>query len=334
MLTQPLQRPRAQRPELSPSSLMSSALAWPMAARRDARDPGDAASQDTTRLESGWCDWGLLLNAVSQRLRTFVEPFPAPSGAGGQDAQARTQAGVLECAAALDQLHALLTRQTVAQRQLEEEMNRTRAALARARSELAGTAAATRLERHQALHDGLTALPNLHCLQERLETVVARASGPPVTLTLLHIALDGLPAVNDIHGHRTGDELLRIVAARLSRATRANDLVCRIGGGDFACLLTENIQHDDLQRLAAKLFDTVAAPVLIDSLRLAAHPSMGIASCTARSEGGAALLEEAHRALSLAKEHRSARAFFNEAARDDRPAQPVSGHVRVPFGAP
>ena len=56
---------------------------------------------------------------------------------------------------------------------------------------------------------------------------------------MLYIDLDGLKAINDRHGHDTGDELLKIVALRLRAALRARDVVSRLGGDEFACLLTD-----------------------------------------------------------------------------------------------
>ena len=295
---------------------------WPLAPRHETRDVARGHHPPVVSAEWELSDWGDLLNAVSQRLRAIVgRRLVTLSGLPVNDARSRTQTGVLDCATALDQLHALVLRQLEGQRRLEHEMATTQAALAQARAELAGTLAGERFARHQALHDGLTSLPNLRYFNERLAAAVAQPASAPGTLTVLYIDLDGFKAVNDTHGHHTGDELLRIVAARLSRATRTSDLFCRIGGDEFACLLTEQIQHDELQRLACKLFDAVSAPLLIDSLRLTISPSIGIATCAADASGARTLLKHADQAMYRAKQHRSGYAFF-EAVAGDLPKAP------------
>ena len=86
-----------------------------------------------------------------------------------------------------------------------------------------------------ALMDPLTGLYNRRSLDRALQDGLAR--GEPFTLMILDI--DHFKRVNDAHGHDAGDDVLRIVAQRLRAALRADDLLCRLGGEEFAVLMPQ-----------------------------------------------------------------------------------------------
>lgn len=85
--------------------------------------------------------------------------------------------------------------------------------------------------------DVLTGVANLFAFREvsTRELARSRRSGEP--LTLLFLDIDGFKAVNDFHGHSTGDEVLRRIARALCYAARRNDLVARVGGDEFVVLM-------------------------------------------------------------------------------------------------
>jgi GGDEF domain-containing protein len=112
-----------------------------------------------------------------------------------------------------------------------------------------GQAAALAQERErQALHDPLTGLANRTQLLERALPALAASAGEAPTVALLMVDLDGFKEVNDTHGHLAGDELLRLVGARLAAAVRPADMVARFGGDEFAILLCD-LSPDDLGEL-------------------------------------------------------------------------------------
>ena len=93
----------------------------------------------------------------------------------------------------------------------------------------------------------------------------------------MYIDLDGFKPINDRHGHGIGDEVLRIVALRLIHALRAKDMVSRLGGDAFACLVADWQDRDQLSRLGRRIFGAVAAPLSMGNVRVTVSPSIGIA---------------------------------------------------------
>ena len=94
---------------------------------------------------------------------------------------------------------------------------------------------------------------------------------------------------------------MRIVVARLARALRADDMVCRWGSDGFAGLLLGDIDPTALAHLAEKLFATVSAPLQIGALTLSIRPSIGLAMAPADGSTSGALLQHADAALHRAK---------------------------------
>jgi diguanylate cyclase (GGDEF)-like protein/PAS domain S-box-containing protein len=91
--------------------------------------------------------------------------------------------------------------------------------------------------RHLADHDSLTGLPNRRFFEEQLAIVVGRCQRYGENATLLLLDLDGFKEVNDAHGHRSGDDVLKAVANAIREQIRASDTPARVGGDEFAVLL-------------------------------------------------------------------------------------------------
>jgi len=118
--------------------------------------------------------------------------------------------------------------------------------------------AATALLAHQAQHDPLTGLPNRRAFEERLEESVAASKRAGDHGALCFIDLDRFKIVNDTCGHAAGDELLCRIARLIRQRVRDQDVVCRIGGDEFALIL-RGCNRTDALRIAEHLREGVAA---------------------------------------------------------------------------
>ena len=94
-----------------------------------------------------------------------------------------------------------------------------------------------------ARQDPLTGLANRRLFDERLEQEMSDAIRHGRSLAVAILDLDGFKAVNDLHGHPSGDRVLQETAARLQRALRRGDLLARVGGEEFAWILPEVHSH-------------------------------------------------------------------------------------------
>lgn len=211
-----------------------------------------------------------------------------------------------------DELHTKLMSEIARRRALELALVDARIALAQAQAELAGTQAEERRARHLAMHDSLTALPNRGFFWQHLHHALARVEPQGSGLAVLFLDLDSFKPVNDAYGHDVGDELLRIVAARLACTVRADDMMSRLGGDEFACLLADSPNREQLIRVASKLVHAVSDPVKIGSQMLTVRLSIGIAVYPADGGTAEALLKNADAAMYRAKRLQTGYAFFTQ----------------------
>ncbi len=117
---------------------------------------------------------------------------------------------------------------------------------------------------YQSLHDTLTGLPNRALVIDRAAQMLARARRAPSPVAALYVDIDGFKQVNDSLGHAAGDELLRVVAARLSEVIRGADTVGRLGGDEFVVLLEDYALDAGPEMVAERICDVIAQPVQLE----------------------------------------------------------------------
>jgi diguanylate cyclase (GGDEF)-like protein/PAS domain S-box-containing protein len=152
---------------------------------------------------------------------------------------------------------------------------------------------------HQAFHDSLTGLANRALFRDRLEQSLVAPDGP--TFAVLFCDLDDFKTVNDGLGHPAGDELLRIVTARLSESLRPGDTAARLGGDEFAVLLRGPVTVEEACAVAQRVLDTLARPVVVHGAEITPSASIGIAMSDAGPGAAATLMSNADLALYVAK---------------------------------
>jgi len=134
--------------------------------------------------------------------------------------------------------------------------------------------------RHQAFHDALTGLPNRLLALDRAEQMLARGRRQQIPLAALYVDLDGFKHVNDTFGHAAGDEVLRVVAARLMTVVREGDTAARLGGDEFIVLLEGSTLDAGPELVAERLLAVLHQPYELSNTsgrKLSLSASIGIA---------------------------------------------------------
>jgi diguanylate cyclase (GGDEF)-like protein len=181
------------------------------------------------------------------------------------------------------------------------ELQRLRHALAQSQRALARAQADLVLARRAAHSDALTGLPNRLGFDRPSRRVLAEHDSGEQLLALLFVDLDGFKAVNDRLGHDAGDELLRVVGARLRHAMREGDLVCRHGGDEFVCLLPHLADAGRAAAIAEGLVRAIAAPCQIGPHPVRVTASIGLAMYPRDGSTVGALVRSADAAMYAAK---------------------------------
>ncbi len=173
----------------------------------------------------------------------------------------------------------------------------------------AATLAAGALRR-QALHDGLTGLPNRALLKDRLTAALAEAMRAARPVALLVMDLDRFKEVNDALGHHVGDLMLVRLADRLRELLRDADVIARLGGDEFAVLLTTHVSVEGAVTVARRVHAALLEPFDIDGLRLQTNASIGIAVFPDHATDADALTQRADVAMYQAKRTGSGHAVY------------------------
>lgn len=222
--------------------------------------------------------------------RSVAEPLSRLAGAVD-----RMSSGVLDVSvpdsASTDELRALERGFNTMARSIAEAHQSLQSRVDEATSRLA----------HQALHDPLTGLPNRRAFEQALEEAVSASRRANDHGVLCFIDLDRFKIVNDSCGHAAGDELLRGIARLVRQRVRAEDLICRIGGDEFALIL-RGCGSIEGQRIAEALRAAIAAYRFSwENRRFSVGASVGLAVIDGSLESAAAVTVAADMACYAAK---------------------------------
>ncbi|EGV19642.1 diguanylate cyclase/phosphodiesterase with PAS/PAC and Chase sensor(s) [Thiocapsa marina 5811] len=176
---------------------------------------------------------------------------------------------------------------------------------------------------HIAHYDALTSLPNRVLLSFRLLQAMAQTKRRAQRLAVAYLDLDGFKAINDTHGHETGDQLLMIVAGRMKQCLREGDTLARLGGDEFVAVLVDLGDDAGSVPMLTRLLMAASQPVPVDGLSLQVSASIGVTFYPQSAEVDAdQLLRQADQAMYRAKLSGKNRYSVFDAAEE----QSIRGH--------
>jgi diguanylate cyclase (GGDEF)-like protein len=169
---------------------------------------------------------------------------------------------------------------------------------------------------HMAFHDALTGLPNRVSFSERLDNELAIAEEQNGRVAVIGIDLDGFKEINDLRGHAIGDEVLVVLARRMTNLLGDTDFVARTGGDEFVAIhriASQVSLVDFLSRLEAAL----TKPISIDGHDMSPGASIGVAIYPDHATSKANLISNADLAMYRAKSELLQRVCFYEPEMDE-----------------
>ncbi|MBK0063043.1 MULTISPECIES: sensor domain-containing diguanylate cyclase [unclassified Acinetobacter] len=152
-----------------------------------------------------------------------------------------------------------------------------------------------------ATQDGLTELSNRSQFLDHFRRCLASAQSTQNYFALLMIDMDGLKPINDQYGHRVGDAALKEFAQRLKMVIRTQDHIARIGGDEFAIILTQLADPEQSLTVVDRINDTCELDFIFENKNLSIRASTGIAIYPTHATTVEELLEYADQQMYLSK---------------------------------
>ena len=151
---------------------------------------------------------------------------------------------------------------------------------------------------HDALHDGLTGLANRALFAEHLQNTLSHADrATDSQFAVLHINIERFHVVNDSLGYSAGDDLLRLVSARIRALARPGDVVGRIGGDQFAVLLNDISDASEAIRFSKNLQTHLAEKAELNGHALYPKTRIGVALGSGGFQNAEDLMRDADNAM-------------------------------------
>jgi diguanylate cyclase (GGDEF)-like protein len=136
---------------------------------------------------------------------------------------------------------------------------------------------------NRANRDGLTELLNRRAFDDTLAALFARKQRFGEQFALLLMDLDHFKSINDTYGHSTGDEVLRVIASRMMTDLRPFDQAFRVGGEEFAVLLS-GVDSPAARQVAERLLHAIASHPIPLTVELSVTASIGVVTDAAGSD--------------------------------------------------
>jgi diguanylate cyclase (GGDEF)-like protein len=188
-----------------------------------------------------------------------------------------------------------------------------------------------------AYFDVVTELPNRSRFHEKLAETLEAAKSDGTVFAIMFLDLDQFKRINDTLGHAVGDDLLRVIAQRLTRGLRPDDIalptthvdaverdVCRHGGDEFIVLLNGVASEQDAARAATRLLAMLAQPIVLGTHEVFVSASIGIVLYPRDGDDIETLLKNADVAMYHAKANGCGQFSFYETSMREASAQRLS----------
>ncbi|WP_394390209.1 EAL domain-containing protein [Shewanella woodyi] len=150
-------------------------------------------------------------------------------------------------------------------------------------------------------YDALTNLPNHHLYTTRLQQEILQSKQRASQLAILFIDLDRFKYINDIYGHNLGNELLRLVAARLEYLLDKHDFVARYSGDEFVIIKTQVETEEQLKKFTKSVLKHISSPFDLSHNELMISASIGICLYPDNGDNPELLTRNAETAMYKAK---------------------------------
>ena len=180
-----------------------------------------------------------------------------------------------------------------------QQLKETRQALVVANKK---TEEAKKMLKKLATQDVLTGLYNRRAFEGICKKMLPLAKRRKRKLGMLHLDVDNFKSINDTLGHDAGDEVLKTTASKLTGILREEDIIGRIGGDEFAVLITDLKNYDEINIISQKIINSFKEPITVNGNETYATLSLGISLSAEDSENTYdKLLKEADLAMYEAK---------------------------------
>lgn len=168
-----------------------------------------------------------------------------------------------------------------------------------------------------ANHDTLTGLPNRRLFIELLKQELLQTHRKKTKTAILFIDLDNFKPVNDNLGHDAGDKVLKMVSQRFISILRKSDAIARIGGDEFAAIICNVNNENDIQKIAEKIIKKFVNPFKVENSKFRIGISMGISIYPDDDYTIDGLLKKADTAMYRVKlENKNSFIFFKDLYQD------------------
>ena len=155
-----------------------------------------------------------------------------------------------------------------------------------------------------ATYDALTGIYNRRAFEELAQKMVSLANRKNKKLAVFHLDIDNFKSINDTLGHDFGDKVLKVVVDKVSAILRKEDIIGRIGGDEFALLIMDILNKEEIHTVVGKIIDLFKEPLFVEGDKVYTTLSIGITeSCQYKDNIYSELLKEADLAMYEAKKN-------------------------------